>query len=124
MPACAFNGVAARSPSCGCRVRTPRRRRRGSLFSTGCTALGFMFAPALFGANDTDWPSYLGNDERSHYSSLAQINPSNVQRLTVAWTYRAGEVVTGARSEMECNPLVVQGVIFATLPGAKLIALD
>src|SRR3954469_24329003 len=103
--------------------QTPRRGRRSSTRTIRLVAL-LVLAPGLNAADDLDWPSYLGNEERSHYSTLAQINRGNVDRLAIAWTYRAGEVVAGARSEMECNPLVVHGVIFATLPGATLIALD
>lgn len=72
----------------------------------------------------SDWRSYLGNEERSHYSALSQINTGNVQQLAPAWTFRAGEVAAGQRAEMQCNPLVVEGVMYVTLPGAKLVALD
>ena len=75
-------------------------------------------------AADTNWSSYLGSEERSHYSTLAQINATNVHQLKLAWTFRAGEVQPDTRSEMQCNPLVVDGVLYATLPGAALIALD
>jgi quinoprotein glucose dehydrogenase len=75
-------------------------------------------------AADSDWPSYLGNEARSHYSTLAQITTENVHQLTPAWTYRAGEVGANPRSEMQCNPIVIAGVMYATLPGAKVIALD
>jgi quinoprotein glucose dehydrogenase len=90
-------------------------------------AFGLLAAATLLpslSAADADWPAYLGGEERSHYSTLAQINPENVHLLTPAWTYRAGEVAPNQRGEMQCNPLVVKGVIYATLPGAKLIALD
>ncbi len=73
---------------------------------------------------DRDWSSYLGGEDRSHYSTLSQITTANVHQLTPAWTYRAGELGTNPRSEMQCNPLVIDGVMYATLPGAKVIALD
>src|SRR5262249_39082918 len=75
-------------------------------------------------AQSTDWSSYLGDESRSHYSALDQVNATNVASLTQAWIYRAGEVGPDSRSEMQCNPLVVDDVMFATLPGAALIALD
>jgi quinoprotein glucose dehydrogenase len=89
--------------------------------------LANVLASAASGAapvTAADWPAYLGNEERTHYSTLDQINASNVHALTPAWTYRAGEVGSNPRSEMQCNPLVVGGVMYATLPGATLIALD
>ena len=78
----------------------------------------------LAAAEPHNWPAYLGDDARSHYSTLAQINAGNVHQLTVAWTFRAGEVGASPRSEMQCNPLCVDGVLYATLPGAAVIALD
>lgn len=71
-----------------------------------------------------NWGGYLGGEERSHYSALRQITTENVARLQVAWTFRAGAVQAGQRSEMQTNPLIVEGVLYATLPGATLIALD
>ena len=37
-----------------------------------------------------DWLFYGGDQGGSHYSSLAQINRSNVHRLRQAWSYRTG----------------------------------
>src|SRR5829696_5427691 len=77
--------------------------------------IGALAAVRQLSASDADWPSYLGNEERSHYSTLAQINASNVHELVPAWTYRAGEIGSNQRAEMQCNPLIVRGVIYATL---------
>lgn len=76
------------------------------------------------GASGGDWRSYLGDEGRSHYSTLAQINPENVRRLAPIWTFRTGEARPDLRSEMQCNPLVVDGVMYATTPSARLVALD
>ena len=38
-------------------------------------------------AQQADWPVYGGQDAQDHYSSLAQINRSNVKDLVVAWKY-------------------------------------
>ena len=87
-------------------------------------AIVFLATSPLLIAADNDWRAYLGGEDRSHYSTLTQIDASNVHRLVPAWTYRAGELGPNQRTEMQCNPLVVDGVLYATLPGAKLIALD
>lgn len=71
----------------------------------------------------TDWSSYLGDDSRSHYSSLNQIDTSNVQQLKVAWTYQTGDA-SSTRSQMQCNPIIVDGVLYGTSPRLKLLALD
>jgi quinoprotein glucose dehydrogenase len=42
-------------------------------------------------AADARWPAYLGGPGSEQYSSLAQINKSNVKQLQVVWTYPTGE---------------------------------
>ncbi len=69
-----------------------------------------------------DWPSYGGGPENTHYSNLAQINRENVNRLQVAWSFDTGDSYPG--SEMECNPIVLGGVLYATSPKNNLVALD
>jgi quinoprotein glucose dehydrogenase len=69
-----------------------------------------------------DWPVYNGGADGTHYSPLAQINRKNVSQLQVAWTYDAADAFPG--SEMECNPLIVNGVLYATTAKLNVIALD
>jgi quinoprotein glucose dehydrogenase len=69
-----------------------------------------------------DWRVYSGGADSTHYSGLTQINRSNVKRLQVAWTFDAADASPG--SEMECNPIVVNGVLYATTAKANVIALD
>ena len=69
-----------------------------------------------------DWKVYGGGPDNIHYSTLRQINRDNVHKLAVAWTYDSGDAFSG--SEMECNPIVAHGVLYATTPKLRLIALD
>jgi glucose dehydrogenase len=69
-----------------------------------------------------DWHVYGGGLDVIRYSALDQINRDNVGRLEVAWTYDTGDAFEG--SEMQCNPLVVNGVLYATTPKLRVIALD
>jgi quinoprotein glucose dehydrogenase len=71
------------------------------------------------GGENVDWPIYLGDKERSHFSPLDQINRSNVARLKVAWTYE-----TGDKGEFQANSLVIGGTLFTASPTRKVIALD
>jgi len=73
---------------------------------------------------DIDWPAYLGDKGSSHYSALAQITPENVAKLQPAWTFRAGGADPQNRSQIQCNPLVIDGVLYGTTPDFQLIALD
>lgn len=69
-----------------------------------------------------DWPMFGGGPENIHYSSLTQINRENVRQLQVAWTYDSGDAYQG--SEMQCNPIVIDGILYATTPKLRLLALD
>ncbi|HEY4936463.1 MAG TPA: PQQ-binding-like beta-propeller repeat protein, partial [Puia sp.] len=76
-----------------------------------------------------DWPVYGGNNAGNRYSHLTQINLTNVNNLQVAWIYNsesqtAGMDVKLTTSEMECQPIVVNGILYATSPLLKLFALD
>ena len=88
--------------------------------------LSLSIAPGLAStqARSKDWPVYLGDKNSSHYSSLKQINAKNVHRLQLAWTYHAGDGRADHRSQIQCNPLIIDGVLYGTSPQLKLLALD
>lgn len=71
-----------------------------------------------------DWPAALGDAGRTHYSTLTQIDRGNVGRLRVAWTYRCGDASRENRSQIQCNPVVVEGVMYGTTPTLRAFAVD
>ncbi len=75
-------------------------------------------------AADSNWPVYLGDKASSHYSDLRQITPRNVEKLQLAWMYRAGGIDSSNRSQIQCNPLIVNGVLYGTSPDLQLFALE
>ena len=72
---------------------------------------------------DVDWPVYLGDEARTHYSPLTDIDPSNVADLEVAWRYDAGDLAPGI-SFMDTSPLVVDGVLYGLSPTLDSFALN
>ena len=70
------------------------------------------------------WRMVNGNYTGNKYSSLAQIDTGNVKQLQVAWTYNTGDADTAAHSQIQCNPIVVDNVMYAVSPQLKLLALD
>src|SRR5690606_33171422 len=76
------------------------------------------------GPADHDWPVHGGDPGHRQYSALAQITPENVGQLQVAWTYRTGDARADNRSQIQCNPIVVRGALYATSPQLKVFALD
>ncbi len=73
-------------------------------------------------AISSDWPHYGGGPEQIRYSPLTQITPANVASLKVAWTYDTRDAFKG--SEMQCQPVVAHGVLYATSPKLRVFALD
>src|SRR3982751_5369712 len=78
---------------------------------------------AMSGA-DQNWAAYLGDSNGSHYSTLKTIDRANVARLQPAWTYHTGDPVAGNRTQIQCNPLVIDGVLYGTSPLLSVFALD
>nr|WP_295932016.1 PQQ-binding-like beta-propeller repeat protein [uncultured Dyadobacter sp.] len=86
---------------------------------TVATALTFRLE-----APDADWPEYNGDGARSHYSPINQINKTNVGRLEVAWTYSSGGADTVRnRTQMQCNPIVVDGIMYGVSAGTQAFAV-
>jgi quinoprotein glucose dehydrogenase len=73
------------------------------------------------GPDDVPWPMH-GGANNSRYSPLAQIKRANVSQLRVAWTYDSGDAFKG--SEMQSNPVVIDGVLYVTTPTMKVVAVD
>ena len=68
------------------------------------------------------WKVFGGGPDNIHYSKLDQINRDNVHSLQVAWTFDTGD--QHPKSEMECNPIVVDGSLYATTPTGDVVALN
>jgi quinoprotein glucose dehydrogenase len=77
--------------------------------------------PAEQAAGNVDW-TVNGGEGNIRYSPLTQIDRSNVARLQVAWTYDSGDSFKD--SEMQSNPIVIDGVLFATTPTMKVVAVN
>jgi quinoprotein glucose dehydrogenase len=69
--------------------------------------------------DDVDWAEYLGGADRNHYSKLTQINPENVSKLQVAWSYS-----TPDSGQMQVNPIIVEGILYGVTPSVQAFALD
>jgi len=68
---------------------------------------------------DSEWRDYLGNPARTHFSPLAQIDRENVAQLRPVWEFHTGDA-----GEMQCNPLVVEGVLYGVTAANAVFALD
>lgn len=64
---------------------------RGAFFTAAIALLLAASQGAVAGDRD-DWQHYGGGPGGSQYSSLTQINRDNVGSLTLAWSYRTGDI--------------------------------
>lgn len=72
-----------------------------------------------------NWKIKGGTPDGIQYSSLSQINTANAKDLKVVWSYASGGADTlNNRTQIQCNPIVVDGVLFATSPSLNAFALD
>ena len=53
----------------------------------------------------------------NHYSSLDQINRSNVSRLELAWQYN-----TLDSGLFQCNPIIIKGLLYGISAAGKPLA--
>ena len=89
-----------------------------------------VFFLLLFGCqpknkfNIDDWAYYRGDNHVSHYKPYNEINIDNVHTLKKAWVFDAEDFDAENRSQIQCNPLVIDGILFGTSAKMKLFALD
>ena len=90
---------------------------RAGVLVVAAAALALAFARQV----DVEWSMHGGADN-IRFSPLTQINRSNIAQLQVAWTYDSRDSFPG--SEMQSHPVIVEGVLFATTPTLKVVAVD
>src|SRR5580698_9146350 len=96
-----------------------------ALFSARDTVLAGVFqSSGISSTNNSsedrrDWPAYGGAPENTHYSSLAQINRTNVKELAVAWSFDTQE-----SGGLQTSPIIVDGVLYGITPTQKVFALE
>jgi len=66
------------------------------------------------------WTVSHGDAGSRRYSALDQINRSNVGQLRMAWTYHSKD----GRGNIQANPIIVDGVMFAPTVGRAIVAID
>lgn len=94
--------------------------------------LGASVAGSAFSA---DWPSYGGDNGSQKYSTLDQINASNVADLVTAWSWESPDNATVADNIAQQNyravpagfkatPIVIAGVMYVPSSFGRVVALD
>jgi quinoprotein glucose dehydrogenase len=77
---------------------------------------------------EQDWPYYGGDQAGTKYSSVADINTSNVARLAIAWEWSTHETALdqfGTRpGTFQTTPLMIDNVLYFSTPYNRVVALD
>ncbi len=85
-------------------------------------------AALAISASVVGWPYYGGDQQGSHYSTLADVDRGNVSRLVRAWEWRTGERALaqfGTRpGAFEATPLAIDNVLYFPTPYNRVVALD
>src|SRR5689334_21334260 len=85
-----------------------------------------LFISACSENNNRTWSVYKADAASSSYSPLDQVNKENVHKLKVAWIFNP--VDGGAEgtwfNRCECNPTVIDGIMYATSARHRLYAID
>ena len=92
----------------------------------------FICISVLFGCKEQsdhsekygEWRAYAGSKEGIRYSSIDQLTVHNVSQLKIAWTFSTNDKDPNNRSQNQCNPIIVDGVLYGTSPRLKLVALE
>jgi len=66
-----------------------------------------------------EWPSYGRDYAQQRFSPLTQIDRASVARLAPRWTFRSG-----VEAAFQATPIVVDGVMYLSLPFDHVVALD
>jgi len=89
--------------------------------------LWMVLAPALADMPASDWPAFGRDAGGSQFSPLARIDRSNVDRLTVAWQQRSGDVREGhgfAGTSLPVTPIFTNNTLYYCTPLNRVFALD
>ncbi|MGZ3778081.1 MAG: hypothetical protein ACXVI9_11100, partial [Mucilaginibacter sp.] len=87
-------------------------------------AIALMLGSCKDHSDYTGWRVAGGSKKAQHYSSLTQIDSGNVGQLQVAWEYHTKDADEKNHSQIQCSPIVVDGVLYGTTPRVRLFAVD
>lgn len=89
-----------------------------TLHKAFAAAFSLLICTATLAGSDREWPVFGGNWDHQRHSPSTQITPGNVGQLDLAW-----EFDTGVSSSFQATPIVVNGIMFVSLPFNHVVAL-
>ncbi|HYV06918.1 MAG TPA: PQQ-dependent dehydrogenase, methanol/ethanol family [Blastocatellia bacterium] len=116
------------------RLETPQLRKAAFAFSVALSVLTILnfgaFAQTITGEMNAErlvnsrkepqnWPTYFGAYDGWRYSSLNQINTTNVKSLVPVWAFQTGKVEGG----LNATPIVIDGIMYLIASEDRVFAL-
>ncbi|EOZ91507.1 Glucose dehydrogenase, PQQ-dependent [Indibacter alkaliphilus LW1] len=93
--------------------------KKNKVFSISFLIGSLFFLACAVEDSVSDWPEFLGGPGRNQYSKLTQINRENVSQLSKAWEYH-----TGDSGQIQCNPIIIDGVLYGMTATTRPFAID
>jgi len=107
----------------GIEIEDPARRAELPEYQILPAAAPDELTPALESYDPEEYVSWTrshGDSSNTRFSSLSQIDRENVKNLEEVWVYRSGD----GEGNIQCNPIMVDGVMYAPTVGENLVAID
>ncbi|ACT48120.1 pyrroloquinoline quinone-dependent dehydrogenase [Methylotenera mobilis] len=82
---------------------------------SACSGLGNQHTAST----EKDWPLHGRDYTNQRLSPLTQINTQNINKLSLAWSFK-----TGVSASFQATPIVQNGVMYVALPYNHVVALD
>ena len=123
LPSAADNPAASASASAAAPAPTPDNRASLPEYQTIPAASTSELTPANGWpamSSYKDWTRSLGGPTCNRYSTLDQINRSNVANLQVAWTYHSKD----GQANIQCNPIIVGDTMYLPTAGNAIAAVN
>src|SRR5262249_8189742 len=121
-------GIAIAAPPAGAsQVESAAEREKLPLYKVIPAATPDELTPAKGFPGDQlhrTWARSHGNNYNTRFSLLDQITRQTVGRLRVAWTYHSRDRKEDMAKNIQCNPIVVDGVMYAPTMGSSVVAID
>ncbi len=103
-------------------ILSSSQRKNNLTLISCCIIASFSLNSCQNDLSNKEWAVYAGGKERQAYSPLTQIDTNNVKDLKIAWVYHTKDA--DKSSQIQTNPLIIEGVLYGTSPQLKLFAAD
>lgn len=94
-------------------------RMTSTALTLAAAALGIVLTVSPGIGQAEDWALHGHDLGGQRFSPLTQVNRDTVVNLKPAWTAK-----TGVKATFQATPIVVDGVMYVSLPGSHVLALD